>query len=211
MVDALLVLHGLNVSESLDLSEHVSSLALDKVDVSLELSNLASDVNDLVALGVTLISKFSRLKEFLVQNSLGSLELVLKLHVLSLLLRHHVLEVFDLLAAVSNLIHASVESGSSLHFRPNFLLTQEFVPVLHGENFIVNSSVVSLLVLKVVKLLSQLSDQLVFIRASDFHSSLSLNQQNRLAKINLCNLLLVLLLMPSFGCVFFLKFKIICN
>ena len=98
----------------------------------------------------------------------------MKLHVLSLLLGHHVLEVLDLLAAVGDLVHASVKSGSSLHFGSDFLLAQQLVPVLHGENFIVNSSVVSLLVLEVVQLLSQLSDELVLVRASDLNSRLSL-------------------------------------
>ena len=82
LVQTLLGLHVLDVSESCDLSEHVGSLRLHQVDVSLEFGNLTSEVNDLIALGVTLISVFSSFKELLIQNSLGSGQLILELHVL---------------------------------------------------------------------------------------------------------------------------------
>jgi hypothetical protein len=170
LVDSLSGLHSLDISESLDFSEHVGSLRLDEVDVSLELRALASEINHMVALDVRLISEFAGFEEFLIKDSLGSHEFVLELHVLSLFLRHHVFEILNLLSAIGDLIHASVESSSALHLGSDFFFREEFISIFHGENLVVNTSVVSLLVLEIVELLSQLGDELVFVRASDFDS-----------------------------------------
>lgn len=169
LINGFLGLHVAHVSESRDLSEHVSSLGLDEVDVALKLGSLGSEVDNLIALSVTLVTELARLEELLVEDSLRSHELILKLHVLARLVGEHVLEVFNLLAAVGNLVHAAVKSSTAFHFRSDLLLTQELVAVIHRENLVVDSTVVTLLILKVIELLSQLSNQLILVAASDTH------------------------------------------
>lgn len=169
LVEGLLSLHVAHVSQSLDLSEHVGSLGLDEVNVALELSDLRSEVDNLIALGVTLVAQLARLEELLVEDALRSHELILQLHVLAGLVREHVLEVLNLLAAVSNLVHAAVESSATLHFRSDLLFTQKFVAVIHREDLVVNATIVTLLILEIVELLSQLSNQLILVAASDAH------------------------------------------
>lgn len=56
----------------------------------------------------------------------------------------------------------------------SFVIAKHSVAVLHRENFVIDSSVVSVLISEVVKLLAELSNKLVFLRASDLDSSLLL-------------------------------------
>ena len=44
------------------------------------------------------------------------------------------------------------------------------VAVLHCENFVVDASIIAVLVAEIVKLLTQFSDQLIFFTASDLNS-----------------------------------------
>ena len=169
LVEALLGLHVAHVSQSLDLSEHVSSLGLDEVNIALELGSLSSQVDNLIALSVTLVTELAGLEELLVENSLRSHQLILKLHVLARLVGEHVLEVLDLLAAVGNLVHTAVKSSTAFHFRSDLLLTQKFVAVIHRENLVVDATVVTLLILEVIELLSQFSNQLILVAASNTH------------------------------------------
>lgn len=45
----------------------------------------------------------------------------------------------------------------------SFVIAKHSVAILHRENFVVDSSVVSVLISKVVKLLAELSNKLVFL------------------------------------------------
>ena len=70
LFQAFLGFHILDVSKSGDFTEHVSSLRFNKITVSLEFSNLASEINTLVTLQVALISVFRCFEEFLIKDSL---------------------------------------------------------------------------------------------------------------------------------------------
>ena len=52
LIKAFSGLHVLHVPESCDLSEHVSSLSLNQINVSFKLSTLASQIHDLVTLAI---------------------------------------------------------------------------------------------------------------------------------------------------------------
>ena len=70
LINSLLSLHVDDITKSLDFSKHVSSLCLNKVNISFKLSNLSSKIYNLVTSGIALVTEFSRLEEFLVKNSL---------------------------------------------------------------------------------------------------------------------------------------------
>ena len=97
------------------------------------------------------------------------------LHILSAFLGKHILEIFDLFSGISNFIHASVESGSSLHFRADFLFSEQLISILHRENLVIDSSVISLLVFQVIELLAELSDELILVTASNLYACVLTN------------------------------------
>ena len=57
------------------------------------------------------------------------------------------------------------------------VVTEHSVSVLHRENFVVDTAVITILVSQVVELLTKLGDQLVFLGGSDSHSSILLKSK----------------------------------
>jgi len=117
LVTSLSGLHVIKLLVSLDLSPHLSSLDFDHLNFFFQVSDLGSQVSILVALRDVVITKTSSLEELLVQQSFGSLHLIGQIVVLVGLFLEQVLEVFELLAVVSNFVHTTVKSGTVLDFR----------------------------------------------------------------------------------------------
>jgi hypothetical protein len=59
LIERLLASHVEHVTQALHLTEHISTLRLDKVNVSLELSDLGAKINDLVSLDVGLVTELA--------------------------------------------------------------------------------------------------------------------------------------------------------
>jgi len=57
-------------------------------------------------------------------------------------------------------------------FATSLVVAKHSVSVLHGENFIVDTAVITILVSQVVELLAKLGNQLVFFGGSDSHSGI---------------------------------------
>ena len=53
---------------------------------------------------------------------------------------------------------------------PGFVVSKHAQAVLHGENLIIDSTVVPVLIAQIVKALAQLSNELVLLRGSDLDS-----------------------------------------
>lgn len=169
LVQSLFSLVIVMALQVLNLPPHVSSLSLDEFNLLVHVTGLLPQLDVLIAFLVALFPESAELEELLVENPLGPLQLVLQVHVLLALLTEEVLEVFLLLAVVSDLVHASVDSAPVFHFGPDLVVGEHPVPVLHGEDFIVDSIVVPFLRLQVVQLLPQFRNQLVFVRRPDSH------------------------------------------
>ena len=67
-----------------------------------------------------------------------------------LLVLEEVLEVIELLAGVSNFVGATVETGSVLLLTSGSIVGEHSVAVLHGEDLVVDSTVVTILVSQVI-------------------------------------------------------------
>lgn len=69
---------------------------------------------------------------------------------------------------VSNLTCLSIICDSAVVFISSFLVGEHAVPRFSVENLVVNATVVSGLRSQIVKLLTQLCNELVFLTSSDF-------------------------------------------
>jgi len=81
-----------------------------------------------------------------------------------------VLEVVKLLAGLTDLISLQVESISLVMIGSSLVIGKHSVATFHVEDLVVYSAVVSRLVSEVVKLLTELSNQLVLLGAADGNS-----------------------------------------
>ena len=87
-----------------------------------------------------------------------------------LLVREEELEVLELAACVRDLIGVSVKTLAVLVLAPGFVVSEHAQAVLHGEDLVVDTTVVPVLVAQIVKALTQLGDELVLFRGSDLDS-----------------------------------------
>ena len=87
-----------------------------------------------------------------------------------LLVREQELEVFKLFAGIRDLICTSVHPFSVLMLTTCLVVRKHTVAVFHCKDLVVNSTVVTVLVSEIVKLLTQLSDQLILLTASDLNT-----------------------------------------
>ena len=90
-----------------------------------------------------------------------------------LLLSEHELEIIDLFAEISNLIHISVESCSLLELCANLIIREMSVSALSDMDLIGNTLVITVLSLEVVKLLTEFSDEGILLRALNFNRFVS--------------------------------------
>lgn len=89
-----------------------------------------------------------------------------------LLVREEELEVLELTAGVLDLIGVAVESLTVLVLRAGLVVGKHAHAVLHGENFVIDATVVAVLVAQVVQALTELSNELILLTGSDLDSRL---------------------------------------
>jgi len=92
------------------------------------------------------------------------LELVGEVLVLLVFLIEQVLEVFKLLAVVSDFIHATVQTAAVLNIGSGSLIRKLGIAVFHIENIITDTTVITFLVLEIIELFTELSNELIFLR-----------------------------------------------
>ena len=83
--------------------------------------------------------------------------------IIHLLVGEEELEVFELAASVGDFISVSVKSLAVLVLAPGFVVSEHAQAVLHGEDLIIDSTVVPVLIAQIVKALAQLSNELVLL------------------------------------------------
>lgn len=93
---------------------------------------------------------------------------LVQVDILAGLLLEEVLEIVKLLACISNLISTSIETVAVLVLGAALVVAEHAVAVLHGENFVIDTTVVTVLVAEVVELLSKFGDELVFFGGANF-------------------------------------------
>lgn len=125
----------------------------------------------MIALDDGFIAETARLEKLLIEDALGAIHFVREVTVLLGLLREQVLELLELATGVLDFIDGSVESKAVLVLTSGFVVAQHAVPVLHREDFVVDATVVAVLIPQVVELLSELSNELVLLRAADLDAS----------------------------------------
>ena len=90
--------------------------------------------------------------------------------IVHLLVGEEELEVLELAACVGDFIGVSVKTLAVLVLAPGFVVSEHAQAVLHGEDLIIHSTVVPVLIAQIIKALAQLSNQLVLLRGSDLDS-----------------------------------------
>ena len=73
-------------------------------------------------------------------------------------------------ACVRNLIRVAVESLAVLVLRASLVVGEHAHTVLHGKYLVVHTAVVTVLISQVVKALSKLSNELIFLRRSNLNT-----------------------------------------
>ena len=81
------------------------------------------------------------------------------------------LEVLELSASVRDLVRVAVKSLTVLVLRTSLVVSEHTHTVLHGENLVVDTAIVAILVAEIVEALTQLGDQLVLLRRSNLNST----------------------------------------
>ena len=81
------------------------------------------------------------------------------------------LEVLELSASVRDLVRVAVKSLTVLVLRTSLVVSEHTHTVLHGENLVVDTAIVAILVAEIVEALTQLGDQLVLLRGSNLNST----------------------------------------
>jgi hypothetical protein len=89
-----------------------------------------------------------------------------------LLVREEELEVLKLAAGVLDLISVAVESVTVLVLSAGLVVSEHAHAVLHGENFVIDTTVVAVLVAQVVEALTKLGNELILLTGSDLDSRL---------------------------------------
>ena len=81
------------------------------------------------------------------------------------------LEVLELAASVGDLIGVAVESLTVLVLRASLVVREHANAILHSENLVVNTAIVTILVAQIVKPLAKLSDKLIFLGRANLHAT----------------------------------------
>lgn len=137
-----------------DFSPHFSTLNLDGFYITFKLLELGTEVSILVSLGNTLVSKTSSFEGLLIEHTSSTGGFLSQIDSLLGLIGKEELEVFQLFASFTDLISGVVESVAVFVFTTCSIISEHSVTTLHVEDLIVDTTVVSVLVSKVVKLLT---------------------------------------------------------
>jgi hypothetical protein len=145
-----------------DLAPHLSALDLHRLNFTFKVGLLLAKVSDLVTLGYSLIAETASFEVFLVENFLAARFFFVEVHVLAGLFLKQVFEIIELLAGISDFIRGSVQAVAVFVFGSCLIIAEHAVAVFHGKDFVIDSTVVAVLVAEIVELLSELSNKLVF-------------------------------------------------
>jgi hypothetical protein len=91
------------------------------------------------------------------------------------------LKLFEILASHSDFISSDIESITVFMLSTGLVVSQHAVAAFHGQDFVVDTTVVSVLVSKVVQLLSQLSNKLVFLSTANCNSASGIMSLNKVS------------------------------
>ena len=91
------------------------------------------------------------------------------------------LEVLELATGVRDLVGVAVESLAVLMLWTSLIVGKHANTILHGENLVVYTTVVAILVAQIVKSLAKLSNKLVLLWRSDLHTTCLVYCKIRLA------------------------------
>ena len=81
------------------------------------------------------------------------------------------LEVLKLSTSVRDLIGVAIESLTVLVLGACLIICEHANTIFHGEDLVIDAAIVAILIAQIVESLAQFSDQLVFLRRSNFHSA----------------------------------------
>jgi len=117
--------------------------------------------------GNTFVAELLCFHRLLVKKFLSSSDFVLETTTDSLFLVDLEFEILELAALVANVAALSVDNESGVVLVASLIIGEHPVAVLKRVDFVVDTLVVTLLVAKIVEILAELSNKLVFLTASD--------------------------------------------
>lgn len=79
-----------------------------------------------------------------------------------------ILQIFKLLAIVANIVGSAIETATVVVLAAQLVIREHAVAIFHRENFIIDSAEITILVAKVVKLLTELSNEEILFAGTDF-------------------------------------------
>lgn len=135
--------------ELANFAPHLSSLTLDLFYLCLYEILLLAEVSNLVSLSHGLFAQASGLEVFFIEHALAPANLVAEIAILFGLLAQVVLELLQLTTSVLDIVDSSVELKSVIVLAPGLVVAEHAVAVFHRENFIVDATVVAVLVAQI--------------------------------------------------------------
>jgi len=152
-----------NLLQSRNLSEHLSTLYLNGLDVGLNCIKCCVVMLDLVTLGHNFFLEAGCFIGFLVEGTSGTLQLIHRLATDLSLLCNKEFELLKRATGICDFVASTVESQASLVLSTGFVIRKHAVAVLHVENLIIDTSIVTGLASQVVELLAELGNELIFL------------------------------------------------
>jgi len=137
-----------------DFSPHFSTLNLDSFYITFKLLELSTEVGILVSLGNTLVSKTSSFEGLLIKHTSSTGGFLRQIDSLFGLIGKEEFEVFQLFASFTDLISRVVESVTVFVFTTCSIISEHSVATFHVEDLVVDTAVISILVSKVIELLT---------------------------------------------------------
>jgi len=128
---------------------HLSSLNLDLFYFCLYEILLLAEVSHLVSLRHGLFAQASGLEVFFIEHALAPADLVAEVAILFGLFAEVVLELLELATSVLDIVDGTVELKSVIVLAPGLVVAEHAVAVFHRENFIVDATVVAVLVAQI--------------------------------------------------------------
>lgn len=157
----------LDILEVSNFVSHVSSLDLSSLNITVELGTLGIEIGTHISLSDTLVTETGSFTGLLIEHASSISGIVSKSNAVVRLISEHELEVVKSLAGFTDLVRLHVKCVALIVLTSGSVVGQHSVASFHVEDFVINTTVVSLLVSEVVKLLAELSDKLVLFTTAD--------------------------------------------
>ena len=135
--------------ELANFTPHLSSLTFDLFYLCLYEILLPAEVSHLVSLRHGLFAQASGLEVFFIEDALAPADLVAEVAILFGLLAEVVLELLQLTTSVLNIVDGTVQLKSVIVLAPGLVVAEHAVAVFHRKNFIVDATVVTVLVAQI--------------------------------------------------------------